>query len=78
MFYKLSEEDELRLVRDFTYRQPKEDQIPRFKEIREMAMVMARLLMEDCPRSRELSLALTNLESCVAHANMAIKRYERG
>ena len=45
MFYKLSEEDELRLVRDFTYRQPKEDQIPRFKEIREMAMVLALVLV---------------------------------
>lgn len=74
--YPLKDENQARLQRDFVYRAPKPDQIPRYETIRNDARDFAQLLMTLCPPSRELSLALTDLEMCVAHANMSIARNE--
>lgn len=45
-----------------------------YQEIREQARALALLLAGLCPASRELSLALTNLEQTVMWANAAIAR----
>ncbi len=75
-YYPISQENLDRLERDFVYHAPKPDQIERYQIIRDEAKNLALLLMGACPQSRELSLALTDLESCVAHANMSIARHE--
>jgi hypothetical protein len=60
----------------FTYHQPKDDQIPRYQEIRGRAELLALRLCQLCPESRELSLALTKLDEVVFWANAAIARRE--
>lgn len=56
----------------FTYHPPSPSQIERYEGIRKHARALARLLTESCPESRELSLALTNLQQSVMWANAAI------
>lgn len=56
----------------FTYNAPHGDQPERYEQIREHARDLAILLVGLCPESRELSLALTNLEQSVIWANKAI------
>lgn len=58
----------------FTYHAPKGDQADRYVKIREGAKGVALLLVSVCPDSRELSLALTHLETAVMFANAAIAR----
>lgn len=60
----------------FTYHPPAPDQITRYQEIRDHAFALARLIAEDCPTSREKSLAITHLEQTVMWANAAIARHE--
>lgn len=60
----------------FTYHAPKENQPHRYEEIREHAYSFALIITEDCPESREKSLALTKLEEAVMWANAAIARRE--
>jgi hypothetical protein len=72
----LTVEDELRLDKDFEYHPPKGMQPARYREIRAHAKMFARVLLDNCPRSRELSLALTNLEQAVFWSNAAIARNE--
>ncbi len=60
----------------FRHHPPKGNQIERYERIREQARVMALDLVDDCPASRELSLALTKLEECVMWANASIARRE--
>lgn len=60
----------------FTYHAPTDDQVPRYEEIRHDARLYAERLVDLCPPSRELSLALTHLEQCVMFANAAIARRE--
>jgi hypothetical protein len=60
----------------FTYHPPKGDQAVRYSVIRREAGELAHLLTEQCPPSRELSLAITNLEQAVFWANAAIARNE--
>lgn len=74
--YKLLEEEAKRLEKDFTYHPPKETQPPRYEEIRAKAKEFAEMLLLDCPRSRELSLALTKLDEVVFWANASIARNE--
>lgn len=64
------------LDRRFTYHAPKGDQAERYTAIRALARDFAANLMMACPESRELSLALTNLELAVMWANAAIARRE--
>lgn len=60
----------------FTYHPPKgEWQAELYQEIRDSAKSFAQYLQDTCPESRELSLALTNLEQTVFWANAAIARH---
>lgn len=65
-----------RVENDFKYHPPKGDQIERYAMIRQKALNMARIMVDNCPVSRELSTALTHLESAVMSANAAIARNE--
>jgi hypothetical protein len=60
----------------FTHHPPKGDQAERYEKVRSSALSFANLLTENCPPSRELSLALTNLEQAVFWANASIARNE--
>ncbi|MCD8352558.1 MAG: hypothetical protein LUC93_18295 [Planctomycetaceae bacterium] len=60
----------------FSYHPPHGDQGERYKAIRNKAKEFAYMLVVDCPASRELSLALTNLDQVVMMANAAIARNE--
>ncbi len=64
------------LQKRFSYHAPKGDQPDRYVLIRENAFVLAQILMERCPPSREQSLALTKLEEVVMWANASIARNE--
>ena len=67
---------EERLDNNFKYHAPKDDQPERYENIRAQAKKYAAHLVLECPPSRELSLALTNLEQCVMWANASIARNE--
>lgn len=60
----------------FTYHPPIGDQERRYEEIRRIGLDVANRLNELCPTSRELALAITNLEQVVMWANAAIARNE--
>lgn len=64
------------IIRRFTHHPPKGDQAERYKQVRTAALALAILFMDRCPPSRELSLALTNLEQAVFWANASIARNE--
>ena len=64
------------LNKRFTYHAPFGDQPRRYEDIRRNAYTFAGFLVASCPESRELSLALTNLEQAVFWANAAIARNE--
>ena len=64
------------LENNFTYHRPINNQSERYERIREDAKVLAFLLVRNVPPSRELSLALTNLEQAVFWANAGIARNE--
>jgi hypothetical protein len=56
----------------FTYHPPKPGQPEKYAAIRDKAKEFATLLAMMCPDSRELSLAMTNLEQAVMWANASI------
>jgi hypothetical protein len=60
----------------FVYHAPKDDQLPRYQAIRDKARELAILIASETPVSREQSLALTSLETCVMQANASIARNE--
>ena len=74
--YELSADDLARVERDYIYHLPTEDQVIRYRYIRNAAKDFAVMLMASCPKSRELSLALTHLDGVVMFANAAIARNE--
>jgi len=61
----------------FTYHAPTQGQIERMQEIRERFRNLALLLHYNCPKSRELSLALTKLQEANMMANAAIAIHEK-
>lgn len=61
---------------NFTYHAPKDGQPERYSLLRMHGDDLARVLNENCPPSRELSLAMTNLEQVIFWANAAIARNE--
>lgn len=65
-----------RIERDFSYHSPKNDQAKRYTDIRAEAKALALMICNNCPKSRELSLALTKLEESVMWANASIARNE--
>jgi len=75
--YNPSEKDKAQIENNFSYHAPMKDQYLRYEQIREEGKKMAQLLVQDCPPSRELSLALTNLEQAIMWANAAIARNEK-
>lgn len=64
------------IANNFKYHTPKEDQPERYEEIRAQGKALAETFATLCPQSRELSLALTNLETAIMWANAAIARNE--
>ncbi len=60
----------------FMYHAPQGSQPMRYEQIRGLARVLATLIVEKTPESREQSLALTALEEAVMWANAAIARRE--
>lgn len=59
---------------NFKYHWPKEGQPEKYTEIREKAKELAYLIDQECPNSREKSVALTELETAVMWANASIAR----
>lgn len=59
---------------NFMYHAPKEGQPEKYTAIREKAKELAYLIDEQCPNSREKSLAVTNLEQSVMWANASVAR----
>lgn len=74
--YPLSDEQKKRLDNEYTYHAPKDDQQERYVFIREAAKYLATAYMQNVPPSRELSVALTQLEQSVFNANAGIARNE--
>ena len=65
------------LINRFTYHAPMPNQIGKFENIRKNARWMVELFTKMCPKSRELSLAITKIEEAVFWANAAIARNEK-
>ena len=61
---------------NFTYHPPKPGQAERYESIRDTAKEFAEHLDDECPDSREKSLAMTKLEEAVFWANASIARNE--
>jgi hypothetical protein len=59
---------------NFKYHAPKEGQPQKYEEIRNTAKNLAYYIDQNCPNSREKSLALTKLEEVVMWANASIAR----
>lgn len=62
---------------NFISHPPMGTQPERYRKIRAAGAVLATLMVEECPESRELSLAMTNLEQAIMWANAAIARNEK-
>lgn len=77
--YTIDEQTKTRLDNNFSYHSPITElyQAERYVQIRDEAKKLAYFLCNNCPPSRELSLALTNLEDCIMWANAAIARNEK-
>jgi hypothetical protein len=66
-----------RLDNNFTYHKPIGSQQERYVAIRDAAKQFALVLATNAPESRELSVAMTELETSVFWANAAIARNEK-
>lgn len=62
------------IERNYSYHKPTEDAVKVHEAIRNEGKRMAYLIEEECPPSREKSLALTKLEETVMWANASIAR----
>lgn len=69
------------IISRFTYHSPIVEldkiQLQRYANIRNRSLQVAKYFLDQCPPSRELSLAITHLEEAVMWANAAIARNER-
>jgi len=65
-----------KLENNFKYHAPKSTQPERYEMIRAKGKELADLLLRACPTSRELSIAMTELETAVMWANASIARNE--
>ena len=63
-----------RIENTYTYHAPKEGQEDKYQRIRAKAKELAYLIDEECPDSREKSLAMTKLEECAMWANASVAR----
>ena len=75
--YEPSSEVAKKRENNFTYHAPKDGQAGRYEQLRNYAKSFAEFLDGNCPQSRELSVAMTNLEQVVFWANAAIARNEK-
>ncbi|MEF2243974.1 Acb2/Tad1 domain-containing protein [Paenibacillus sp. IITD108] len=66
----------LAIENNFSYHAPKEGQPAKYEAIRAKAKELAYLIDNAVPKSREQSLAMTNLEQAVFWANAGIARNE--
>lgn len=64
------------LRKRFDVQEVDEDQLNRLRVVREQGYLYSLTLEGLCPPSRELSLAMTNLEQAVFWANKAISRHK--
>lgn len=64
------------LHKRFSYHPPQPGQPERYEEIRNNAFVLALLIRDSCPPSRERSTAITKLEEVVMWANKSIAERE--
>lgn len=76
MQYDITEQVDKDLQKRVTYHAPKEGQQERYVLLREKAKELAFLIVHNAPQSRELSLALTNLEQAIFWVNASIARNE--
>lgn len=76
MKYEIPDSVMVRIENTFTYHAPKNDQPERYEAIRAKAKELALLIIGETPNSREQSLAITALETCIYNANAAIARNE--
>lgn len=74
--YAISQQDAEKIEKAFTYHSPKGNQPVKYVAVRDADKELVLLMAHTCPPSRELSLALTNLEQAVMWANSAIARNE--
>jgi hypothetical protein len=74
--YEPSDKDKKNIENNFKYHAPVDDQQARYEENRLLFRALANRLSTTCPPSRELSLALTNLEQAQFWANASIARNE--
>jgi hypothetical protein len=63
---------EKQLAEIFTYHAPFGTQQERYVALRSLAHTLATLINEDCPESREKSLAITSLQQTIMWANASI------
>ena len=56
----------------YTYHRPHGDQPQRYERVRAAAKTFALTLLDNCPDSRERSVAMTNLQQSVMWANASI------
>lgn len=61
----------------FTYHKPFGDQPSRYELLRSEAKELALMIQENCPESREKSLAFTNLQQAIMWANASIAINEK-
>lgn len=74
--YLVDDAMKARLENDFKYHAPKDDQAVRYVMIRDKAKELAVCIVENSPKSREQSVALTELDHVVMMTNAAIARNE--
>lgn len=73
-FFMTTQTTQPEIENNFTYHAPKEGQPERYQQLREKAKELAYLIDQLCPKSRERSVAMTQLETAVFWANAAIAR----
>lgn len=74
--YGMSEKDRLELETRFTYHAPRQNQLPRYEKLRDLALQFAEVIHALTPPCREQALAFTYLEQASMWANAAIARRE--
>ena len=65
-----------RIVNDFGFHPATDITRPKHELVRRQCRALAAILIDTCPSSRELSLALTHLEEVMFWSNAAIARNE--
>lgn len=67
-------DDHARVEHNLRTHPPVAEQVERIEAVREAAIALGHVIADQCPQSREASLALTDLESTVMWAVAAIAR----